>query len=390
MRLRSALPMLTVSLSALTVLQPAYAAVEAQKVADAITAQFANFGMTIKAAGSELQGSNVVLKGVELTPAAGATATPLGDVTLENVTEDGAGYKVGQISAPASKTDKDGVTMNFGGAAIRNVTIAAPGETDPLKTMLIYDAIEVMPVTFSMNGADVFRMSSAKVTMSPYAAGQPLSFDMVADGIYGNLSQITDPQAKEMFASLGYSEVNGVISAKGSWNPTDGRMTISEETFDFKDIGKLNFTVDLSGYTSDFIKATQEIAKTSAGGDAAAGMKMMGLMQQLNLHSISLRFDDASLTGRILDYAAKQSGQQREAIAAQVKGMAPMVVMQLQDANLTTSVTNAVTAYIDNPKSFEIKAAPAAPVAFSVLMASGMSSPSALIQQLNVQIVANQ
>ena len=44
----------------------AHAAVEAQKVADALAARLADFGFVLKVTGTENQGDNVMLKGVSV------------------------------------------------------------------------------------------------------------------------------------------------------------------------------------------------------------------------------------------------------------------------------------------------------------------------------------
>jgi hypothetical protein len=177
----------------------------------------------------------------------------------------------------------------------------------------------------------------------------------------------------------------------GTWNPTDGKLTISEESFDVQNVGKLNFKFDISGYTPQLIKQMQELTKQNAGKtDASNGMAMMGLMQQLTLNSVSLRFDDASITGKLLDLASKQMGQPKDAIINQYKGMLPVMAAQLKDPEFVTMLSNAANAYLDNPKNFEIKTAPPAPVPFAQIMATGMAQPQALIKTLGVQVIANQ
>jgi hypothetical protein len=382
-----------VSLLALITAYPAQAEIDAQKVADAVKAQFSNMGLSITAAGAELQGANVVLKDLTFMPAGtpDAEAAKLGDVTLENVTENAGGYVVSKISAPArSITNPDG-TFEFGGATITNVKFGGAAATDPIAAAVFYESFTTGPMKFVAEGAEVFRMDGIELTVSPYVAGAPLKTDLKFNNIYGNFSTVPDPQAKQVLTDLGLLEVKGNVFATGSWNPADGRFVISEESFDFENIGRLNFTFDISGYTSDFVKATQDLMKANQQStDAAKGMAMMGLMQQLSINSLSIRFDDKSITGRVMDYVAKQQGQPREAIAAQVKGMIPLVAMQLQDADFTTVLTTAVSAFVDNPKSLEIKAAPPAAVPVSMLVATGMAQPQALIKQLNLQVIANQ
>lgn len=385
------LKFLSVSALVLGLAAPAHAEVEAQKVVDAVIAQFAGQGMTLVVASSELDGENVVAKGVSLAPAGVAEPFAVGDVVLEGVTEDGAGYVVGKISAPAISKDEAGTKIDFAGASLNNVHIAGAGETDPVKQMFLYDTAEIGAVTVTAAGAEVFSMEGGKASMSPYVAGEPMTFEMSLDGLHGDLTKIPDPKSQEAMSAMGYTEVNGTITAKGTWNPADGHLAITEGSYDFKDVGKLNILADISGYTPSFVKAIQDMNKNSAGQDESAkGLAMLGLIQQLSFNSMSIRFDDASLTNRIIDYAAKQAGQPRDQIINQSKAIIPFAVAQLNDSDFAAQVTAAASAYMDAPKSLEITAKPAAPLSFAQLIATGSANPADLIKQMGVTVNANQ
>jgi hypothetical protein len=281
--------------------------------------------------------------------------------------------------------------FEFNGASINNVRLAGPDETDPVKQLLLYESIEVGPIKVVSGDAEVFRMDGMKATMSPYKPGEALTFDASATGLYGDLTKIPDPKSQEVIKALGYTEVNGTITSKGSWNPTDGRMIITEGAYDIKDVGRLNMTADISGYTPALVKSLQEMNKNMAGQDESAkGLAMLGMLQQLNFISMSVRFDDASITNRLLDYAAKQQGQDKAAMVNQSKAIIPFALAQLKDPDFAAKVTAAASAYLDAPKSLEIKAAPEAPVPFALLMATGSTTPEALIKQLNVTVTANE
>ena len=382
---------LSVSALVLGLAAPAYAEVEAQAVVDAVVKQFAGQGMALTVDSSELSGENVIAKGVAITMAGAGEPFKVGDVVLEGVSEEDNGYLIGKISAPAISKEEDGAKIDFAGASINNVHVAGDGETDPVKQMFLYESLEVGAVKVAIAGAEVFSMEGGKATMTPYVAGEAMNFDMAFTGIHGDLTKIPDPKSQEAFTAMGYTEVNGTITAKGSWNPTDGHMAITEGAYDFKDVGRINMTADISGYTPAFVKALQDMNKNAAGQDETAkGLAMLGLIQQLSFNSMSIRFDDASLTNRIIDYAAKQAGQPRDQIINQSKAIIPFAVAQLNDPDFASKVTAAASAYMDAPKSLEISAKPAAPIPFALLIATGSANPADLIKQMNVDVTANQ
>ena len=382
------------SVLALSLATPAFAAVDAQKFMDIFSAKLASYGLSAKADSVEGQGEDIVLKGLKVGPASGTDPVAIAELKLEGVTEKAGGYMIAQIAAPAAQYPVPEGMWDFGGAAITNLSIPAPDSSDPAGGLILYDSITMSPSKFVTSaGEEIVRLGSLEATASPYNAGQPMTFSMKPFDMYINaIAAAKDDAAnKEIMTNLGLAEINAKIAVDGSWNPADGKLTISEESFDVQNAGKLNFKLDISGYTPQLLKQMQDMAKQNAGkADAASGMMMMGLMQQLTLNSVSLRFDDASLTGKLLDLASKQMGQPKEAIINQYKGMLPVMAAQLQDPEFVTMLSNAANAYLDSPKNIEIKLAPAAPVPFAQIMATGMAQPQALIKTLGVQVIANQ
>ena len=177
---------------------------------------------------------------------------------------------------------------------------------------------------------------------------------------------MTDPQTKAVVDAFGYQTINGSYQTTGTWNLADGRLNITQNDVTVENAGKFGFKVDIGGYTLDFIKQMQEVQKKMAAqpaGEAAssaADMEMLNLMQQLSLNGATIRFDDASLTGKILDFVAQQQGQKREDIVNLAKAGLPFMLMQMQLPDLAAAISPAINAYLDDPRSIEIKAAPPA------------------------------
>ena len=244
---------------------PAHAEVDAAAVIKALTAQFAGQGLPLTVASQELDGDNVIAKGVAIK-FPDAEPTVLGDIVLEGVEEDeDGGYYVATIAAPVTKMEQGTEKFEFNGASINGLHIAAEGETDPIKQMMLYESVEVGAIKVETGGSEVFVMEGAKATMSEYVEGEPFTFDVAINGLKGDLSKIPDPKTQETVAALGYDKINGKITMKGTWNPSDGRMSITEGAYDFANVGRLNVQMDFSGYTPELIKAIQDMNKNMEG-----------------------------------------------------------------------------------------------------------------------------
>jgi hypothetical protein len=273
---------------------------------------------------------------------------------------------------------------------------------DPLAAISFYDSAEMASAVFKMAGKNVFSINGLSAEISRPAEGKPMDFTAGIASFSGDLSGITDPQTKAVVDAFGYQTVNGSYQTAGSWNLPDGRPNITQNDITVEKAGTFGFKFDFGGYTLDFIKQLQEIQKKTAAqpaGEAGSGaeMEMLGLMQQLSLNGAAIRFDDASLTGKMLDFVARQQGQKREDIVNLAKAGLPFALMQLQLPDLAAAISPAINAYLDDPRSIEIKAAPPQPVPFTLIGGAAMANPNdpgattkALWSMLGVTVTANQ
>jgi len=117
---------------------------------------------------------------------------------------------------------------------------------------------------------------------------------------------------------------------------------------------------------------------------------MMGLMQQLTFNNAKISFADASLTKKVLDVVGAEQGVSGEQMAQSLKGLAPLMIAQLNMPELQNQIAQAVNTYLDDPRSLTIIAAPAAPVPFPMIMGAAMGAPNTIPQVLGVTVKANE
>ncbi|KXF77710.1 hypothetical protein ATN84_10265 [Paramesorhizobium deserti] len=370
-------------------------AFDGNAVAERLKELYAAQGGELAYQSVETNGSTVVLKGASVRApgtAAQEKSIDLGDVALNNVSDasDG-GYDIGQADIPDMTLSFEGTNIAIKGMEMENLHLAPKGSSDPLASILYYQKAEINEITVNQAGNNIATMQDIVATISPFKQGSPIDYTWDVDKIAIDLSKAEPSKAKETLTALGYEKINGHIDSKGSWSVPDGRFKLDQFNLVMDDGGTLGMTFDLGGYTLDFIKGIQEAQATlSDNPDSdAAGLAMLGLMQQLTVNGASIRFDDASLTNKLLDYFANQQGSDRATLTNQVKAVLPLFAGQLKNAAFAAQVTQAVSTYIDNPKSLEIRATPSAPVPVAVLMATGSAQPEKLPDLLNVTVTAN-
>jgi len=355
-------------------------------------------GGEINWTGISENGSQIVLS-VVTVGGAGKPDTEkghLGDVTLDNVTEENGGYKIGTISfQDFTSPEEDGMTVALSGASITGLKLPAENATDALSSMMMYESAKLDNFAVNKGDKEIFGLQNLHAEITPSAEGKPLEFSAAAESFAADLSQTEDPQSKAVIEALGYQNIKGSLEMAGSWQPSDGHIGLSQYDITVENAGTLGVTFDLGGYTTDFVKQLQamqkQMAAQPAGSDnSAMGMQILGMMQQLTFGSASIRWDDDSLTQKVLDFVAKSNGQKPEDIVNQAKAMVPFLMAQLNNPDLTTQVTEALNTYLSEPKSIEISAEPEKEVPFAVLMAGGMSGqPQELIKTLGVSVSAN-
>jgi hypothetical protein len=373
-----------------------YAEIDAKKVIDLISARIAeNNNAKLKVESFSLSGATITAKNVVFEtsvqdmsiaqsptidgktppPAMKTVTTNIGDVILENVVEEGTGYRIEKVSTPSIKNEN----FEFRGATMNKVLVAGLDETDFIKKNFPYESIEVGAFKYLFGGAEVFRIESAKATMSPYSVGAPVDYNFSVSGIYADLTKIPDPKTQDVLKTLGYGQLNSTLTGKFSWNPAGGQLTYNTD-FMTKDVGTFSVNADVSGYTQEMMNSAKALQNNP--------QEMLQVFSKLVINSASIRFDDNSFTSRILDFTAKQSGQERAALVTQSKGMVQLLSGSLKNQEFAKTLNDAVGSFLDAPKSLEIKVAPSTPTALSSLQA--IKDPEELIKILNLTTTANQ
>lgn len=392
---RSAFSKLALSTFLFTLPLNAALAQDATAVAERLKAVLAAQNLTLSWTSVSGDASETVLEGTSIAMAGEDKPVSVGKVTLGGITEENGGYKIETLSTEAYSLTEGTTKVDVSPLTIGNVSLPAEGSTDPLASFLMYETANLDNVSVKIGDKQAFQMTNFAAEVTPPADGNAMEFTGSAEKFTADLSLVEDPQSKAAIDALGYQNISGDFQLAGTWQPTDGRMALSNYDITVDDAGTLGMTFNLGGYTVDFLKSVQDLQKKMAdqpeGTDnSAQGLAMLGLMQQLTFNGATVRFDDDSVTNKVLEYVGKQQGMSAKDIANQAKAIVPFMLMELNNPELAAQVTAAVTAYLDNPKSLEIAAKPASPVPFALLAASGMSNPKELPKTLGLTVTANQ
>ncbi|ABR59662.1 hypothetical protein GOC91_21105 [Sinorhizobium medicae] len=346
---------------------------------------------------AEADGDVVTVTGMKLQVAAEpGKSIDIGDVTFEGVEEtEGGGYYAETVSFPDIAVSEKDASFSVKDIAIGGLSIPGKASGTTIEDILLYETAGTGPMTVSVKGKDVFTAERTETNLTRQEDNAGLDFDARLAGIKADLSGIEDAKAKDAVEQLGLTTLDGEVTMKGSWELESGNLALDEYALDFTNVGRLNIAMDFSGYTPQFMRSLQEAAKAAEANpnkeeaNQAMGLAMLGLMQQLTFNSASIRFDDASITKKALDYAGSQQGVTGEQLAQSLKGLVPIMMAQLNVPELQNQVTSAVNAFLDEPKSLTISAKPEKPVPFPMIMGAAMGAPNTIPSVLGVKVTAN-
>lgn len=368
-------------------------AVDADAVAARLQAMYAKQGGELTFDAVKADGSSIILQGTKAKfSQVSDKPFAIGDINLNNVQDTtGGGFSIGEVIVPdltiPAKDDKNNQIV-IKGMKMDNVLVPSKDASSPLEQMLFYDKSTVGEIQLGKPGVDGAVLKDLVVSLNSTDRAKKISFSFDVGSIEAKFSDA----AKNPLSVLKTNSLSATIASKGTWAPNDGDATIDSFVVDAKDIGKLNLTANIGGYDLAFVDAVKKTQENMAKADAdknAAGMAMLGLAEQLTVKDLSIRFDDASLTEKLLEHYAKQQKTDAKTLSQQAKMLVPLLAMQFNNPDFAKAVKEAAEKFFDNPQSLEITATPAQPVSLASIVATASLDPTKLIQLLKVGIVAN-
>lgn len=366
-------------------------ALEPEDFAEKLIRSLSPTEATLSYGDASATGDTVILSETSLASPTGEVLA-IGTLTFEGVAEtaDG-GYTVRELLIPDIDTIEGETRFTL--RDMRVSAIEIPGtvdESDYVDGMIFYQQVSSGPLAVTIADEPAFSLNEIVIDIARRPNDSGIDTMMRAEGLYADLGMVEEAKASEAIEALELEEVTGRMNVTAGWDVASGEIDISDYAIELDDIGRLVMMLRISGYTPEFAQALQETQELGAGGnDEMTGLAMLGLMQQLTFNSASIRFEDSSITRRVLNYIGGQQGVDGEQMADAVTGMLPLFLGRLQNPALQEEISEAVSAYLADPKSLTISANPEKPLPFMTLMSAGSTSPQTLPDVLNLEIRAN-
>lgn len=395
--------MAATGLATLALMQPAMA-LDADAFVDRIETVYKAMGTEMSFGAATLSGDTITVDGVTLTISGEEPMVLDTELTFSGVAEyDDGSYTMDTLSVPD-------IDMEFGDEHVGHLTLVdmvaedlwlpPEGDTSAEVLLQLVGRMATGPLTVTRDGAEVIKIDGMEAaTEFVYDADdalESLASSLSISNIWADLSTVgeEEPEAGAIITALGLTNISGNITQSMNWTMADGNVVIDEFLFDFADVGALNLTLDIAGFTPamlDKLYAMQssDLDPTSEEAQAQQMMAGMEVAQAMTISGVSIRYDDASLAGKLLDMFAAQSGADRAAFVEGLKAMLPAMIAESGIPALADLVVPPVSSFLDDPQSLEVAVKPASPTSVLVLAAAA-SNPASLIQALGLTVTANQ
>jgi hypothetical protein len=175
-------------------------------------------------------------------------------------------------------------------------------------------------------------------------------------------------------AMLGYGDLVLDLTWDGTRSSDGKSMDLRDFTLSLQDAG----TISIKG---KFANMPAPTVLNDAGASTSAGDIVVDYM--------TVRYDEASLAGRVMDMQATKQGVTREAYTGQIEAALPWLLASLNNPDFQAKVTEALTAFLKDPRSLTLTLTPNEPISAEEIFGLARSSPGELTTRLNAEIDAN-
>lgn len=319
----------------------------------------------------------------------------IGEIELEEVSDEGNGlWEIGGATYSDFKLDFAGpenvaFTVDIPEMSLEDWYVREPGNAP--------SAIDVVRANMST----ARKASSGKITV--VTGGQTYSAEsseMTWDGDPATGSGKTSAKVVNIVipeAAIAMLDTSGQLKALG-YNGLaldlggDVNMTFATDklSFDFDVFATSRGmgTFRIGGAAADIPEAVlAELQKE--GNQQPDFAKIMPQLMGIQLSRASVRFEDASITAKLIPLAAQMQGMDAQTLVANTGAMVQLGLAELKNPAFTQKAVEAVSAFLKDPKSITISAKPATSVSVQQMMAIDPANPGAAIDTLGVTITAN-
>ena len=349
----------------------------------------------------KVDGSNVTITNLALTKPAKdsdpAMSVKTAEVTFTDIADQGSSlWKVGQARFTNTAVEiigKDAnLSMSIPGASAEGWYIRAlPATPTPkdelLSTLTFADKMSSGPITITATGQTV-KIDSIDSTWAGDPATGMGKYALKVSNLAISGTTLAFFDTGNMWKQMGYDGLSFDISTDGDVTPSGDALAYSFNlSLGARDVGSLSLKASVDKLP---VSAYAQMLKDQIAGKGIDFAAMAPELQGVEIKDASLRFDDASITKKILPLIAAMQGMDEKVLLASIPPTVQLTFVQFQNEALTKQAVDAVTAFLADPKSLMLSIKPASPLKVSDMSALDPAKPGDAVTKLGVTVTANE
>lgn len=265
---------------------------------------------------------------------------------------------------------------------------AAPTPKDELLSSLTFASkMSSGPITINATGQTV-KIDSIDTAWSGDPATGMGKFSMKVSNLAVSGATLAFFDTGNMWKQMGYDGLSFDIGTDGDLTPSGDNLAYSFNlSLGARDVGAISVNAAVDNMP---VSAYAQMLKDQMAGKGIDFAAMSPQLQGVEIKGASVRFDDASITKKMLPLIAAMQGMDEQVLLASIPPTIQLTLVQLQNEALTKQAVDAVTKFLANPKSIMISLKPTAPMKVSDFCALDPAKPGDAITKLGVTVTANQ
>jgi hypothetical protein len=364
--------------SALMLSTAAFAAPDAQKISDAfIAAAQARGEAKVTVESAKADGDNVTLSNVKMVAKQGGDVTIPAIVIESPIERTSGGFTAASISFDAGKIVDEKTTISWDKGLFKDAIVPAPTEINSKAKITPFSNMEMSTISVvSTETPAPITVDGVNVSLGDVVEGAPNDGQLRVTGVTipGEVLK-SDEQTKDWVEQLGYDKLNFDVGIDGAYDNSKQSFTFRSISLDGKDVGKLVITGTFGGLPRDKLQDPDKLSELAATA---------------TVDNAKIRFDNAGIVGRVIAMQAKQMGATPEQFVEQISGALPLLLSVVGNQGFQDRIAMAATAFLKDPQSLTITAAPGNPVPIMQIFGAASTAPQTLPDVLAVDIQANQ
>lgn len=371
-------------------------AFEASDVAERLHQVFTRQHANLTYDEASMQGDDILLSNVAVVRPNGETALKLGDLVLEDVTEDADGnYRIERIVKDEIRVESEGTVLTITGDVEKGIVLIRDAETDPLGGIYRSESGNIAHLKMVSDLGLVLEITDLRNTTE-------ISDDFTLDDRYhfGRFTLDTrqmDSKAvssgfRDFLKDMNLEQISGSAEFAYTLAPSTGVLTLSKTQVLIDDIGSIDMTGSFGGYSPALLKQFAEFSTLEAHSEEDQAKKVAAALQffqHLMFNDVSIRYEDGGFAERLLKALAVKHGSTRDGVLQHAKAMIAEIAPKLE-IPFGKSVKPKLEAFLNDPQTIEVSAKPEKPMSFTMMLMTGAASPKALFEQLNLKLTTNE